>query len=385
MKKHLVLAGGGHAHLKVILKLQDYVKKGYRVTLVSPSPYLYYSAMGPGMLSGRYELREIRFNVKKMSEDRGATFLLNSIIEVNSQDHKLQLQNGNYITYDVVSFNTGSDVAINTIDETEKNIFTAKPIENLMRAREYILDFRLSKRMNILVVGGGPAGVEIAANVWKLTKDNRLPAHITIISASLLLKNYPRRIRELAERSLERKGIEIIEHKYLKSLTGGHALMEDGQTKQYDVAFLATGIKPSSIFRRSGLPVGEDGGLSVNSYLQCISYPEMFGGGDCINFQDRPLPKVGVYAVRESEILYHNLLAFMEDGRLKKFEPQRSYMLIMNTGDGRGILWKNGFVWNGRSSFILKNYIDRKWMKNYQVSGEAKEQTTLGGGHESTC
>lgn len=49
MSKHLVLVGGGHAHMTVMLNLADYISRGHRVTLVSPSPYHYYSGMGPGL------------------------------------------------------------------------------------------------------------------------------------------------------------------------------------------------------------------------------------------------------------------------------------------------------------------------------------------------
>jgi hypothetical protein len=39
-------------------------------------------------------------------------------------------------------------------------------------------------------------------------------------------------------------------------------------------------------------------------------------------------------------------------------------------GDGKGILWKNGLIWNGRLAFMLKDFIDRRFMKKFQVSGE---------------
>ena len=55
--------------------------------------------------------------------------------------------------------------------------------------------------------------------------------------------------------------------------------------------------------------LGPDGGLRVNEYLQSVDHPEVFGGGDCIYFEDRPMDKVGVYAVRENPVLYHNLKA----------------------------------------------------------------------------
>lgn len=59
---------------------------------------------------------------------------------------------------------------------------------------------------------------------------------------------------------------------------------------------------------------------------------------------------------------------------MQTFQPQKDYMLIFNMGDGRGILWKKNWIWDGRLSFILKDYIDRKFMKQFQVSGELKEK-----------
>jgi NADH dehydrogenase FAD-containing subunit len=100
----------------------------------------------------------------------------------------------------------------------------------------------------------------------------------------------------------------------------------------------------------------------------------MFGGGDCISLSGCPLAKVGVYAVRQNPILLHNLLAALEGGGMQTFQPQKDYMLIFNMGDGRGILWKKNWIWDGRLSFILKDYIDRKFMKQFQVSGELKEK-----------
>ena len=81
-----------------------------------------------------------------------------------------------------------------------------------------------------------------------------------------------------------------------------------------DFIFLALGVKPAPIFRDSGIPTGPEGGLLVNNYLQSSSYPDIFGGGDCIYFQDKPLDKVGVYAVRQNPVLLNNLMARLEGG-----------------------------------------------------------------------
>ena len=69
MSKHLVLVGGGHAHMAVMIDLRDDTERGHKVTLIGPSPYHYYSGMGPGLLSGIYRPQDVRFHVKKMAQD----------------------------------------------------------------------------------------------------------------------------------------------------------------------------------------------------------------------------------------------------------------------------------------------------------------------------
>jgi hypothetical protein len=83
---------------------------------------------------------------------------------------------------------------------------------------------------------------------------------------------------------------------------------------------------------------------------------------------------VGVYAVRQNPVLDHNLLAALEGRELIPFDPGGAYLLIFNMGNGKGIFWKKNWVWGGRWAFYLKDYIDRRFMRTYQVSGEQQEQ-----------
>ena len=132
---------------------------------------------------------------------------------------------------------------------------------------------------------------------------------------------------------------------------------------------------PKHFKENSGLATGIDGGLLVNEDLHAVDHPDIFGGGDCISFQPRSLDKVGVYAVRQNPILYHNLLAALEDRALKPFQPQSDYLLIFNLGDGTGIFRRKSWVWNGRLAFMLKNHIDRKFMRKFQISNETQESS----------
>ncbi len=136
MGKHLVFVGGGHAHLTALKNLSTFTERGHSVTLVSASPYHYYSGMGPGMLSGIYHASEVRFHIKKMAEDRGAAFIEDNVVKIDPVGHLLSLRSGGNVAYDVVSFNTGSEVPVGSIASSEQdNVVAVKPVVNLLKAR----------------------------------------------------------------------------------------------------------------------------------------------------------------------------------------------------------------------------------------------------------
>ncbi len=373
MNKHLVFVGGGHAHLTALSKINDYVGRGHKVTVISSSAYQYYSGMGPGMLSGSYRPQDIRFHIKKMVEDRGGDFIEDRVMSIKPQERTLSLESGRRIAYDAVSFNTGSEVSSGATAGHEGRIFTVKPIINLLAAKKAVENSIGQKNLRITVVGGGPAGVEVTGNVWRLVNDLGGNTEITLAAGSRLLHALPERVRTYVLTSFQARGIKVVEGLRVKTIEKEQLIFDDNTLQGFDLSLIATGVKPSTIFKDSGLPVGLDGGLLVNSHLQSIAHPEIFGGGDCINLEGHHLAKVGVYAVRENMILFNNLMASLEGKALETFTPQKQYMLIFNLGNGKGIIWKNNFVWQGRLAFILKDYIDRKFMRTFQMSGERSE------------
>ena len=373
MGKHLVLVGGGHAHLTALANLGCYVRRGHRATLISAFRHHYYSGMGPGMLSGLYEPRQVRFNIQRMVQERGGQFIEASVTVVDPAAQKLYLDNDVQVSYDIASFNIGSIVPTAELAATDEHIFTVKPILNLYKARNLILSQSARGITRVLVAGGGPAGVEIAANAWKLLHENGATPAVTLVAGNQILRGVPARARHLAVASLAARRIAILEGVRVHSFENRCATLTDGRIIPFDFAFMAVGVQPPPLFRESGIPVGEDGGMSVNGRLQSTAHPQLFGGGDCISVEGCTVAKVGVHAVRQNPILKHNLEVALDGGEMKRFTPNPNYMLIMNMGDGKGIMWKKRLVLNGGLAFLLKNFIDRRFMKRFQVSGELKD------------
>lgn len=367
--KTLLLLGGGHAHMVTLSRLRSFVDKGFRVIVIQPSEFHYYSGMGPGLLGGRYQEQEVCFNTKKTVETQGGTFILGCVKTINPKSQEVQLEDGNTVYYDVVSCNTGSYVATNLLTSQEKYIYSVKPIEKLQYARDEIVSLSTKRSISIGVVGGGPSSIEIGGNIWELCQRNSVNRpEIAIFTGHSFMADRPKRVQKLARKLLRKKEIKLIEDGYVRSIKNHTIYYGNTSTYQVDLVFVATGVRPSPIFKRSGLAVGSDGGLRVNSRLQSIEFDNIFGGGDCIYYEENPLDKVGVYAVRQNMTLYKNLMASLEGRKLHEFDPNGQYLLIYNLGGGVGIFSKYCITFSGRLAFWLKNYIDKKFMHRYQKS-----------------
>lgn len=325
------------------------------------------------MLGGTYRSPEVRFNIRRMTENGGGEFVPDRVVRVVPERRRLLLAGGEELGYDVVSFNTGSGVRMQAVAAEGEGIITVKPVENLLRARQVIGERLRRQPLRLLVVGGGPAGVEVAGNLWRLADTVGGRTEIVLAGGGEILTGLPAKARRLAGESLRHRQVAVHEEARAERLTHGSARFTDGTSLDYDYAFVAVGIEPSAIFRDSDLPVGADGGLLVDEHLRSVRFPEIFGGGDCISFAPRPLDKVGVYAVRQNPVLFTNLLAALEGGEQQSFRPQEDYLLIFNLGDGRGVFRRKKLVFDGRPAFLLKDRIDRRFMQRFQVSGERQE------------
>ena len=235
MRKHLVLVGGGHAHMVTLENIGQFVEKGYKVTVIAPSFHHYYSGMGPGMLGNTYTSEAIRFDTKHVVTSLGGIFVKDRVVRIDPDKKIAYTQAEKAFPYDVLSFNAGSYVPMESVSETlenkdrenkdrenkdRENIYPVKPIERLMEASEKLKLLFKEKPSTISVVGGGPSSAEVAGNVWQLARLTKgyLPT-IRIFAGKKFMARFPDSIRQRIFSVFLRRGIEIIEQGYVKTVT----------------------------------------------------------------------------------------------------------------------------------------------------------------------
>lgn len=352
----IAFAGGGHAHLYSLRRTGELTARGFDVALVNPSPYLYYSGMATGVVSGLYEPSETRVDVRNLVKSGGGRFVEGRVERV--LDGELLLEGGETVAFDAASFNLGS--AAPRVGGSGDAI-PVKPVENAERIRELAL--AASERgQRVLVAGGGAAGCEVAANLLALPVGIRL----TLAEAGdELLPESPARAGKVMREFLRERGAEVLLNSPVEGAADGKA-WSGGWEIPYDLLVSAVGLSPTEVFRRSAgldLLTGEDGGLWVNRHLQSVSDSRLFGGGDSVAYRGGRLPRLGVFAVRQAPVIFHNLQAVLRGEPLHSYEPQRRYLYILNLGDGTGLAVHGSLVYRGRLALVVKHRIDSRFVR----------------------
>ncbi len=368
-KKRIVLVGGGHAHLYSLARTRELVRRGFDVTLVDRSPRLYYSGMATGVISGAYAPDEHRMDLRRLVEEGGGGFIEDRMTEIRADDREIVLETGEAIPYDVASFCLGSEVVWDGLANDEVGAVRVKPVENTREIRRRLMAFGGGGRApRVLVVGGGAAGCEVTANVLALLDRLDLEGDLTVVQKDeSLLPDAPKRARAQILQFLREKGANVLTNTLVTRLGDGVARTDEGREIPYDLPVLAVGVSPPDVFRASGLPTGDDGGLWVDRFLRSAGDEFLFGGGDCVSFRGEALPKLGVFAVRQGPVIFHNLQAALHGHRLSEYRPQRRFLYVLNLGDGTGLAIYGPFVWRGRLSRKLKNRIDKKFVEAHRV------------------
>src|SRR3984893_774534 len=366
MRKRLVLVGGGHAHLYTLRQTAKLAELGISVVLVAPRLF-WYSGTGPGIVSGSHAPDQGSVNLQSLVQRRGGAFIEDEAIRIDASNRRVFLRKHSPLSYDALSLNVGSQVSTEDIPGAEEYGITVKPISNLVAVRkELIASEARGCEARIVVIGGGDAGCELVANIGYLLSELNWKERPTLVSATLnLMENHGANAGLIMTKYLRELRTNLVLGAKVIRVHAGAIELENDATIPFDLLVIATGIRPSTLMRSSGLPVAFDGSLQVNRSLQCVSYPEIFATGDGMCFDGRILPRMCVYAVRQPPVLYHNLTAYMAAKDLRPFHPQRSYLLILNLGDGTGLLSWRRLANRSRPAFWLKDWIDRRFVAEF--------------------
>jgi NADH dehydrogenase FAD-containing subunit len=168
-------------------------------------------------------------------------------------------------------------------------------------------------------------------------------------------------------RIVNRKGVRLHISDGAAEVYEGYVRLISGLKLPFDYLLWMVGPKAPDLFEKSGLKVRDQGYLLVTPTLQSVDFPNVFGAGDCVAIEGcSPLPKAGVYAVREAKVLWENLILFFVRHPLRPYRPQSHYLSLISTGNQEAIFLYRNVVFHGKWCWKLKQGIDQRFISQYQ-------------------
>lgn len=367
--RDLVLVGGGHAHVQVIRRWMMAPLADVRLSVVLDRPEAAYSGMVPGYVAGEYSQADLTIDVVPLARRAGARVLLSAATRVDPITRRIELEGRPPIRYDVASLDVGSTVQGRDVPGVIEHALMTRPIGRFVTD----LDARLTSlpaTPSVVVVGAGSAGVELA-----FTLDARLraaginPAVTLIGDESTLLPGASTRAAAAAARLTSARGIRVLlETRVVNVAAGAIAVTTSAQPLPADLVVWASGAAPVRLLDASKLPFDANGFVRVADTFEVEDCEALFAVGDCAALVSHPwVPKAGVYAVREGPVLDANLRAALRGQPLRRYRPQRGFLALINLGERRALGAKWGAVASGHAVWRLKDWIDRGFMRRFQV------------------
>jgi NADH dehydrogenase len=317
--KHLVVLGAGFGGLTFC---QTFDHPDTRITLVDRQNHHLFQPLLYQVATAGLSAPEIAQPIRSILSDRPrVTVLLDHAVDFNLAQHRVALETST-LSYDYLVLALGGVTSYFGHPEWEQFAPGLKSLDDaLFIRRRILLAFEKAenatdaserdRRMTIIVVGGGPTGVELAGAFSELARHvlksdfrriDPTQARIILIEAGpRVLAHLPPKLSARAQRQLEKLGVEVRTGVKVKDITQGRVELESGQAIEAENIIWSAGVSASPLTKKLGVELDRAGRVKVNPDLSLPGHPEVFAIGDMalvLDEEGKPVPGVSPAAMQ---------------------------------------------------------------------------------------
>ena len=277
----VVIIGGGYAGMiasnRLLGSLTSEERARVRVTIINPTDRFIHRIRLHEQAAG---ITDASLDLRSMLHPQ-CEVLLGRAERIDSAGHLVHVRTPaepEQVKYDWLIYAVGSRSS-SAVRGVREFAVSVGDIEGARRIAGRLADDRIG---TVCVVGGGPAGVETAAELAEAHPDTR----VTLLAGHQLLGGMRPAARRSIRRRLQRLGVEVTEGARVTEVTAGGVTVAGRAVMPFDLVVWSAGFEVPDLAERSGLPVDPDGRLLVDETLTCVSVPNILGAGDAVKAPD---------------------------------------------------------------------------------------------------
>lgn len=404
MTPRVIILGAGFGGLFAARQLAD---KPVEVLLINRNNFHTFTPLLYQVATCALDPSEIAYPVRGIFHDKpNVHFLLAEVTAVNPQERTVTLRSDSHTReekYDYLIVATGSTPTYFGNDSFRKHALELRTLEDAVKLRNHIIK-RLERAAwlqnpqeqkamtTIVVVGGGPTGLETAGAIYELYNHvlkkefqqypNLKTNVILVESLPHLLPSYPDRLKQSALSQLQSLGVEVILNNPVTEVAADHITLKDGTVIPTHTLVWSAGVQASPVAKMLGVELQKNGTIPIEKTTEVKGLERVYAVGDITYLPDskgNPYPMLIPVAKQQGILAAKNILRHLNGEKPQSFRyVDRGIMATI--GRRRAVAWLyykiqlTGFVawtaWLGLHIVTLLGFRNRlnvfvNWMWNY--------------------
>ncbi|HQZ25927.1 MAG TPA: NAD(P)/FAD-dependent oxidoreductase [Flavobacterium sp.] len=340
----IVIIGGGFAGINLAKELTD--EKGIEVTLVDKNNYNFFPPLIYQVATAYLEPSSISYPFRKFfAGKKNLQFRLGEVQRVIPSENKIILNNGE-LRYDHLVFATGAETSYFGMENVKKNAIPMKTLNDAIEMRNTLLknlekaaickDIRERRKLlTIVVVGGGPTGVEVSGMFAEMRKNILLKEYPELATAAsqiylvdggdALLSPMSLASQKDTLDAVTKLGVVVRLNARVVNYENDIVYFADGETIQTKNLIWAAGVTAKQF---EGIPAesyGRGKRMITDAYNKITTTENIYAIGDtCIQLTDLNFPEghpqVAQVAIQQGINLAENFKSMLKNKSLKPFK-----------------------------------------------------------------
>jgi NADH:ubiquinone reductase (H+-translocating) len=328
---HVVVVGAGFGGVSATDEL---AKEGFRVTLLDQFPYNTFQPLLYQVATGGLNPGDVTYSLRYFAARHDdVRFRRAEVVGIDHDQREVICGDGLRVGFDYLIIGTGITTNHFGIPGAAKYTMSMYTRAEALRVRDMIFgSLEISAGQSdpntsgftVVIVGGGPTGVEMAGQLAELKTEtipstypeiNTARVHVVLVEMTEhLLAPFDDSLRQYALRELIKRGVDVRLKTAISEVEADRVDFKDGSSMPVDLVIWAAGVSGDPQLKDWGLPIGRAGRIEINDDTRVVGEERIFAIGDGSVIVNNPLPQLaqpaiqmGKFAARQIARLHRGL------------------------------------------------------------------------------
>lgn len=381
--KRVIVCGLGYAGLSFLRSIKD-ISSDLEIVAIDQNPFHYLQPEVYEYIAHEKLLSEIIVDLFSLTYglSKNIQFLKDKVIDIDF-DKNLVVTENIELKYDYLILSLGSRTFFPPIEGLREYSSGVKTLDRAMKFKQFfeksilrkikdegICPINFKDSFNIVIGGGGLAGVEIAAEMAYFQRKLfsqvgcKLSSNMDIVLVEAfpsILYGLDEFLVETAEKRLKELGVNIITGKKITKVSPKEVVLETGDSLKSDFLIWTGGIVASSVLQKLNIPKNKKHQAIVDEYFRVKEIDNVFAIGDCAEIKSfetgKILPATAQIAIQSGKIVASHIKNLILDKPLKKEFPEFKGILTALGGKYAAGIIKDKIKIKGLPAYYLKQTV----------------------------